>query len=51
MERKKDILVEEIRQRANKYWSKYNFNLNKIINHIKKTEKNNKNLKRELLTK
>jgi len=45
MKRNKDILIEEIRERSNKLWKKYNFDIKKIVNHIKNSEKKNKKSK------
>ena len=35
---KKDILVEEIRERANEHWEKYDYDIKKISNVIKAEE-------------
>ena len=42
MEKNKDILVEEIRARANNHWKKYEFNIKKIAKAIKDNEKKNR---------
>lgn len=41
MEKNKDILVEEIRERANSYWGKYKYDIKKIAEAIKWNEKRN----------
>ena len=41
MAKNKDILIEEIRERSNKIWGKYKFDIKKIGEYIKNSELKN----------